>query len=89
MLLYTNLAEDMYCCTLKRPEYAGIFHLKPTFKVHWLNNCNRSDIHFWKAGRIGELIFKGDGIIGHEAAGIVLKVGEDVDNVQPVFIHNP
>ncbi|RHZ60778.1 hypothetical protein CDV55_105417 [Aspergillus turcosus] len=42
-----------------------------------------SDIHFWKAGRIGSLVVEGDCIIGHEAAGIVLKCGEDVTNLRP------
>jgi hypothetical protein len=42
---------------------------------------NRSDIHFWKAGRIGPLIVESDCILGHEAAGIVLKVGEGVDEL--------
>lgn len=50
------------------------------------NNANRSDIHFWKTGRIGELIFQGDGIIGHEAAGIVLQVGKDVDDLKPGIV---
>ncbi|KAK9452536.1 chaperonin 10-like protein [Dipodascopsis uninucleata] len=40
-----------------------------------------SDIHFWKAGAIGELKVLGDCILGHESAGIVLGVGEDVRNV--------
>jgi hypothetical protein len=39
---------------------------------------HRSDIHFWKAGRIGPLIVESDCVLGHEAAGIVLKVGEGV-----------
>ncbi|KAF5860635.1 hypothetical protein ETB97_001339 [Aspergillus alliaceus] len=42
-----------------------------------------SDLHFWKTGRIGELIFKGDCIIGHEAAGVVLKCGEGVTHINP------
>lgn len=41
-----------------------------------------SDLHFWKTGRIGELIFHGDCIIGHEAAGVVLKCGEGVTHLQ-------
>ncbi|KAI1334580.1 alcohol dehydrogenase [Xylariaceae sp. FL0016] len=41
-----------------------------------------SDIHFWKTGRIGTLVFEGDCIIGHEAAGIVLKCGEGVQNLK-------
>jgi hypothetical protein len=42
---------------------------------------HRSDIHFWKTGRIGPLIVESDCILGHEAAGIVLKVGEGVDEL--------
>ncbi|KAH6724801.1 putative alcohol dehydrogenase [Leptodontidium sp. MPI-SDFR-AT-0119] len=39
-----------------------------------------SDIHFWKTGAIGSLTVDGDCILGHEAAGIVLEVGEGVSN---------
>ncbi|KAM0450083.1 hypothetical protein ACHAO4_006966 [Trichoderma viride] len=42
-----------------------------------------SDVHFWKSGRIGSLVFEGDCILGHEAAGVVLKCGEGVTNVVP------
>ncbi|RAH69165.1 putative alcohol dehydrogenase [Aspergillus aculeatinus CBS 121060] len=42
-----------------------------------------SDIHFWKTGRIGELVFEGDCVIGHEAAGVVLKCGEGVTDFMP------
>ncbi|KXH26240.1 sorbitol dehydrogenase [Colletotrichum simmondsii] len=41
-----------------------------------------SDIHFWKTGRIGTLVFEGDCIIGHEAAGVVIRVGEGVKNLK-------
>lgn len=42
-----------------------------------------SDIHFWKTGRIGSLVFEGDCIIGHEASGIVLQCGEGVSHLRP------
>ncbi|KAL4894914.1 alcohol dehydrogenase [Aspergillus ambiguus] len=42
-----------------------------------------SDLHFWKTGRIGDLVFEGDCIIGHEAAGVVLKVGDGVTHLKP------
>lgn len=42
-----------------------------------------SDIHFWKTGRIGSLVVEGDCILGHEAAGVVLQVGEGVNNLKP------
>lgn len=34
-----------------------------------------SDIHFWKYGRIGDLVVEGDCILGHEAAGEILQLG--------------
>lgn len=42
-----------------------------------------SDLHFWKTGRIGSLVFEGDCIIGHEASGIVLQCGEGVSHLKP------
>ncbi|EXM08450.1 chaperonin 10-like protein [Fusarium oxysporum II5] len=42
-----------------------------------------SDVHFWKTGCIGSLVFDGDCIIGHEAAGVVIRVGEDVTDLKP------
>ncbi|KLU82196.1 sorbitol dehydrogenase, partial [Magnaporthiopsis poae ATCC 64411] len=42
----------------------------------------KSDVHFWKAGRIGTLVVEGDCILGHEAAGVVLKCGEGVTNLK-------
>ncbi|KAL8381936.1 hypothetical protein RB595_005950 [Gaeumannomyces hyphopodioides] len=41
-----------------------------------------SDVHFWKTGRIGTLVVEGDCILGHEAAGVVLKCGEGVTNLK-------
>ena len=43
----------------------------------------RSDIHFWKTGRIGPLVVEDDCILGHEAAGVVLQCGEGVRNLKP------
>ncbi|KAJ3529178.1 hypothetical protein NM208_g9876 [Fusarium decemcellulare] len=42
-----------------------------------------SDVHFWKTGCIGSLVFEGDCIIGHEAAGIVIRCGEGVKDLKP------
>lgn len=41
-----------------------------------------SDIHFWKKGCIGDLKVLGNCVLGHEAAGIILEVGEEVDNLK-------
>jgi L-iditol 2-dehydrogenase len=50
--------------------------------VHIADTC-RSDVHFWRTGRIGSLIVQGDCILGHEAAGVVLQCGEGVRNLKP------
>ncbi|KAF9890548.1 hypothetical protein FE257_005679 [Aspergillus nanangensis] len=76
-----QVTADHQLKTTDAPVYAPqhgevLLHIKAT------GICG-SDIHFWKTGRIGELVFKGDCIIGHEAAGVVLKVGEGVANLQP------
>lgn len=42
-----------------------------------------SDVHFWKTGCIGSLVFEGDCIIGHEAAGVVIRCGEGVNDFKP------
>jgi L-iditol 2-dehydrogenase len=42
-----------------------------------------SDVHFWKTGAIGSLVFEGDCILGHEAAGVVVRCGEGVTGLSP------
>lgn len=37
-----------------------------------------SDVHFWKHGHIGPMVVTGDNGLGHESAGVVVAVGEDV-----------
>lgn len=39
-----------------------------------------SDVHFWKEGKIGTSIITQDCGLGHESAGMVVKVGEGVDS---------
>lgn len=47
------------------------FHFEP-----FIDN---SDVHFWKHGRIGEtMVVRGEHGLGHESAGIVLKLGPGV-----------
>lgn len=37
-----------------------------------------SDVHFWKHGRIGDMIVCGENGLGHESAGVVIKTGRNV-----------
>ncbi len=44
-----------------------------------LAGSNSSDVHFWKHGRIGEtMVVRDEHGLGHESAGVVVKVGEGV-----------
>ena len=54
-------------------------HLRGAFT----DKVSRSDIHFWKTGRIGSLVVTCDCILGHEASGVILECGEGVTNLQP------
>ncbi|PHH61595.1 hypothetical protein CDD81_8110 [Ophiocordyceps australis] len=41
-----------------------------------------SDMHFWQHGRIGDIAVESDCILGHEAAGVVVKVGGGVTHLK-------
>lgn len=41
-----------------------------------------SDIHYYQHGRIGNFIVNGDFILGHESAGEVVEIGEEVKNLK-------
>ncbi|KAJ6104797.1 hypothetical protein N7523_011117 [Penicillium sp. IBT 18751x] len=75
-----QVTADHQLKSVNAPVYAPgrgevLVHIKAT------GICG-SDIHFWKTGRIGSLVFEGDCIIGHEASGIVLECGEGVNNLK-------
>ncbi|KAJ5645849.1 hypothetical protein N7490_002221 [Penicillium lividum] len=76
-----QVTADHNLKSVNAPIYApgrgeALVHIKAT------GICG-SDIHFWKTGRIGSLVFEGDCIIGHEASGIVLQCGDGVTNLKP------
>lgn len=41
-----------------------------------------SDVHFWKHGKIGSSLITGSQGLGHESAGEVVGVGEEVKNLK-------
>jgi L-iditol 2-dehydrogenase len=76
-----HVTADHNLKSVDAPVYApgpgeALVHIKAT------GICG-SDIHFWKTGRIGSLVFEGDCIIGHEASGVVLQCGEGVNHLKP------
>ena len=41
-----------------------------------------SDVHFWKAGGIGDSVIRHDLGLGHESAGVVVKSGSNVSRLK-------
>ncbi|KAF7212072.1 sorbitol dehydrogenase isoform X1 [Nothobranchius furzeri] len=50
-------------------------------QMHSVGICG-SDVHYWQHGRIGDYVLKNPMVLGHEAAGRVLKVGSGVTHLK-------
>lgn len=50
--------------------------------MHSVGICG-SDVHYWQHGRIGDFVLKKPMVLGHEAAGRVVKVGSAVTHLKP------
>jgi len=50
-------------------------------KIEYVGICG-SDVHYLEHGRIGDFIVDGDFILGHECAGTVTQLGENVKNLK-------
>lgn len=50
-------------------------------KVEYVGICG-SDLHYFEAGRIGDFIVKAPLVLGHESAGTVIEVGENVKHLK-------
>lgn len=50
-------------------------------KIEYVGICG-SDLHYYESGAIGDYIVKPPFVLGHEAGGTVVKVGEDVTHLK-------
>lgn len=50
-------------------------------KVEYVGICG-SDSHYLETGRIGDFVVEGDFILGHECAGTVIEIGEQVSSLK-------
>ncbi|KAF6802091.1 l-arabinitol 4-dehydrogenase [Colletotrichum musicola] len=72
--VFTNPEHDLYMKKTKVPTPGDgecLVHVRAT------GICG-SDVHFWKAGHIGEMVVTGENGLGHESAGDVVAVGPNV-----------
>ena len=49
-------------------------------RMHSVGICG-SDVHYWQHGRIADFVVKQPMVLGHEAAGRVVKVGSAVKHL--------
>lgn len=49
--------------------------------MHSVGICG-SDVHYWQHGRIGDFVLTQPMVLGHEAAGRVVKVGSAVTHLK-------
>lgn len=66
--------------TIKISKVKNIL-LKVLLRMDSVGICG-SDVHYWTHGAIGDFIVKAPMVLGHEAAGIVEKVGANVSHLQ-------
>jgi L-iditol 2-dehydrogenase len=50
-------------------------------KIQYVGVCG-SDLHYYETGRIGNYIVEPPFVLGHEASGVVTKLGKDVKNLK-------
>ena len=46
-----------------------------------------SDVKYWTAGAIGDFIVKAPMLLGHEASGVVSKLGPGVTNLKVGMVY--
>ena len=50
-------------------------------KIHTVGICG-SDLHYYQYGRIGPFVVKEPMVLGHEASGTIIEVGQNVKNLK-------
>lgn len=85
LAIQTNPVHDLRLVECAIPQLAAhecLVHVRAT------GICG-SDVHFWKHGHIGPMIVTGENGLGHESAGVVVRVGEGVTRFKPGKIYQP
>ncbi|OAA54996.1 Alcohol dehydrogenase superfamily, zinc-type [Niveomyces insectorum RCEF 264] len=85
--VYTNTAHDLWIAPAEPSveDVQAARDLKPgevTIAIRSTGICG-SDVHFWRHGCIGPMIVRGDHVLGHESAGVVVAVHPDDSQVPP------
>merc|ERR1712047_76768 len=84
MAPHDNLTAILYKTGDIRLEQQDIVEPAPDqvlLKMDSVGICG-SDVHYWTHGAIGDFIVKAPMVLGHEAAGVVAKLGSNVTNLK-------
>lgn len=76
--VFMHGTNDMYMKDVPVPEIGDKDVL---VKIDTVGICG-SDLHYYGHGKIGDFVVEGDFILGHEAAGEVVKIGSEVKDLQ-------
>lgn len=76
--VFMHGTNDMYTKDVPVPEIGDKDVL---VKIDTVGICG-SDLHYYGHGKIGDFVVEGDFILGHEAAGEVVKIGSEVTNLE-------
>lgn len=76
------LLNEPFDIEIKEKDIPTITADEVLIKVMAVGVCG-SDVHYYKHGRIGQFIVNDPLILGHECAGVVAKVGENVRQFKP------
>jgi hypothetical protein len=64
---------------IELPEQLGLHDVKVAIQT--VGIC-ASDVHYYEYGKIGPFVVNAPMVLGHEAAGVVVEVGEQVKNLK-------
>ncbi|CAG9130047.1 unnamed protein product [Plutella xylostella] len=71
--------KDLQLVQTKIPEIADDEVL---LRMDCVGICG-SDVHYWQTGACGHFVLKEPMVMGHEASGVVAKIGSKVKNLKP------
>uniref|UniRef100_A0A8C7ZRD6 Sorbitol dehydrogenase n=1 Tax=Oryzias sinensis TaxID=183150 RepID=A0A8C7ZRD6_9TELE len=58
-----------------------VLHVDVLLQMHSVGICG-SDVHYWQHGRIGDFVLTKPMVLGHEAAGTVVRIGSQVKHLK-------
>lgn len=77
--LVLEKVKDLHIRDIEIPEALGPHDVR--IKLHTVGVCG-SDVHYYEWGAIGPFVVKEPMVLGHEASGIIVEVGNAVKNLK-------